>query len=147
MDHDERLRVPWWWHLAAIAAAVFGSYPAAYTNHPVTRVPTYLAAFVLVEVVLWLVGRARVRVAGGALEAGGRRLPLAEVLNAEVVPDVKPLLRPGVHALVRPWLAAGVLVESGTGIWVLSSRRPADLVAALTGPTTPAGSPEVRPPV
>ncbi|HMA46378.1 MAG TPA: DUF3093 family protein, partial [Frankiaceae bacterium] len=108
---------------------------------------TYLAAFVLAEVVLWLVGRARVRVAGGALEAGGCRLPLAEVLNAEVVADVKPLLRPGVHALVRPWLATGVLVESTTEIWVLSSRRPADLVAALTGPTTPVGSPQARPPV
>lgn len=133
MDHDERLRVPWSWHLAGVAAAaVFGSYPAAYTNHPVTRIPTYLLALLLVEVALWLIGRPRVRVGGGLLEAGDRRLPLAGVLHAEVVPDVRRALRPGVCAVVRPWVPTGVLVESAAGRWVVSSRRPADLVTAVT---------------
>jgi hypothetical protein len=138
---DERLRVPLWWHLGAVlAAGVFGSYPAAWTDHAATRVPVYAVTFAAVELLLLLSGRARVRVADGELRAAGAVLPLADVRATEPLPDVRRGLTPGVLAQTRPWVPTGVRVGTRDATWVLSTRRPALLVAALTAAEPPTGT-------
>ncbi|MDM7831376.1 DUF3093 domain-containing protein [Cellulomonas edaphi] len=89
----------------------------------------------------------RVTVDGGELHAGDAHIPL-ELLGAVRVLDARelraelgPRLDARAHLCLRGWIHSGVRVElvdpaDPTPYWIVSSRRPEQLAAALT-----AGSP------
>ena len=87
----------------------------------------------------------RVEVAGGELRAGPAHIPL-DLLGA-AAPLVGPGLRSGLgpaldaraYLCLRGWVRSAVRVEvkdpqDPTPYWIVSTRRPAALVAALTAP-------------
>ena len=140
--HDERLHVPLWWALPALAAvALFGGQ--LHGGFAGTRgVVSYGVVGLVVVGGLVAASLGRVRVTGGRLEAGTARLPL------DVVAAVHPLDRdqtrralgpeadPSAYVVFRAWVPGAVLVElddpaDPTPYWLVSSRRPAALAAAV----------------
>jgi hypothetical protein len=86
----------------------------------------------------------RVRVEGGELHAGDAHVPLAllqapRALDAdETRHELGPGLDARAHVCLRGWVRTAVRVElddpaDPTPYWVVSTRRPAELVAALGG--------------
>jgi hypothetical protein len=139
---DERLSVPWWWYLLALGLAVLlgaevhMGYPGlrSWIGYAIT-IPLCLGA------VVWL-SRVRVRVADGELHAGDARLPLRYVGHVDVVPRegkqvaLGPELDPAAHLVHRAWIGPVVRIEvtdpdDPTPYWIVSSRDPDALVAAL----------------
>jgi hypothetical protein len=97
-------------------------------------------------------GRPRVEVAGGELVAGGARLALAGAGQVSVLDRAQtraitgPRADPAAFSLIRPYLREAVYVEvtdpaAGTPYWVVGTRRPAELAAAINSarPATRAG--------
>lgn len=140
--YDERLGVPVrWWVLAAlflasVLVAFLVSTPlwVALTG---TVVLTLLVAGVFVGY-----GSARVSVADGVLRAGRARIPVGYLGATEALDAESTRLLAGREAdaraylLIRPYLRRGVRVDIAdpadpAPYWLLSTRRPARLVAAL----------------
>lgn len=140
--YDERLLVPWWaWPVGLglallVAAEVHGGAGGARAVVP------YVIALPLAVVVLLRMSRGRVRVADGVLHVPGARVPVGFVGGVEPV-DGERLRRlsgrladPLAHVATRSWLPAGVRLtlvdpEDDTPYWVVGSRHPALLAAAL----------------
>jgi hypothetical protein len=140
--YTERLGVAWWLWLPAIGVA--GLLAAeVYLGAPgmATWVP-YVVLLPLATVGLWWLGRVRVTVADGELFVDDAHLPMRFI--AEVRPlsstEKRDLLGP--HAeldafvVQRPWIAGAVQIElddpaDPTPYWVISTRHPERLVAAL----------------
>lgn len=139
-SHDERLWPgPLGWALApalglAVLIALFPAVPDVAWVGGVLATVAGLAAVRAVS--------PRVRVADGDLEAGGARIPVT-LLGATEVLDragVHRAVGPGsdarVFAVLRAGLPGGVLVavtdpQDPTPAWLVSSRRPAELAAAI----------------
>ena len=93
-----------------------------------------------------------VEVAGGELRAGAAHIPVA-LLGAPRVLDrdgVRAALGPGsdarTYACLRAWVPGAVVVDvhdpaDPTPAWLVSSRRPGPLAAALTAAQARAGGP------
>jgi hypothetical protein len=141
-EYAERLTVPWWLWLPGLGAA---GLLAAEIWMGSGGVRAWLPFAVLLPVTvagLWSLGRIRIRVAGGELYVDDAHLPLRFV--ADAVPlDVagrREVLGVGADPLAfvvqRPWVGGAVQVvlndpEDPTPYWVVSSRRPTRLAAAL----------------
>ena len=142
---EERLTVPWWWWPAGVAlglllaAVVHGG-----ADGPRAVVP-YAVAVPLVLVLLARASGGRVRVADGVLHVPGARVPVALVdravaLDRESVRRLAgPQRHPWAHLACRGFVPTAVLVElddpaDDTPYWVVSTRRPDALVAAVSPP-------------
>ncbi len=140
--YRERLSVPIWWWLAApglaalLAAELFMGAPGLATALP------YVVFLPAVVVGLWWVGRIRVAVTAEELIVDDARLPLRHV--ARVTPlnplETRDLLGPNAEqyafVIQRPWISGAVRVDLAdpadpTPYWLVSSRQPARLVAAI----------------
>ncbi|MHB8340928.1 MAG: DUF3093 family protein [Mycobacteriales bacterium] len=140
--YDEKLRVPPWWHAVAVGfAALFGGQTAAlFSGNLGAQAVVYFVVLLMVEVLLWWVSRGRIHLAGGALQVGNWRLPLAQVRT--VVPlgaaDTRQALRwrgDGAYRYIRGWIATSVRLEvddpEDAPVWLFSTRHPDALAAAL----------------
>ena len=140
--YAERLDAPWWLWLPAIAVAALLA-AEVYLGAPglATWVP-YLVLLPLATLGLWWLGRIRIEVSNGELRVDDARLPVRYI--AEVTPldpgAKRDLLGPyaELYAFViqRPWIAGAVQVHledpaDPTPYWIVSSRRPAELAAAV----------------
>jgi hypothetical protein len=107
------------------------------------RVAALVGAAVLVVGAVVLAGLApRVEVRDGVLRAGGAHIPVA-LLGAAVALDAEatraelgPRLDARAHVCLRGWIHTAVRVEvrdpqDPTPYWLVSTRRPVDLAAAL----------------
>ncbi len=141
---DERLSTPLWWFLfAAGIAALLGA--EIHMGYPGVR--SWIGYVVLIPLALlavWRLGSVRVRVADGELVAGDERIRLEHVGRVQVVSKkakqeaLGPELDPIAHVLHRSWIGPVVRIEttdpaSPVPYWVVSSRRPEELAAALRG--------------
>lgn len=147
MDHpeagyDERLGVPlrWWAQGTMLVASLWLAVVVA-TPPVVAWVVTALALLLMVAAFLsW--GSARVSVAGGTFRAGRATIPV-DLLGEAVALDAEAMRRQaGVDAdaraflLLRAYVKGGVKVDVAdpadpTPYWLVSSRQPARLAAAL----------------
>jgi hypothetical protein len=136
------LRVPWWLWLpilglaTLLAAEVYLGAPGRWTWVPYAIVlPTTVAG-------LWALGRLRVAVEEGELRVDDARLPVRHVAGVTVLgAEEKRLLlgtaaHPYAFVVARPWVKGAVQVHlddpaDPTPYWVVSSRRPTTLAAAL----------------
>jgi hypothetical protein len=140
--YRERLTVPWYWWLtapllaAALSAEVFLGAPGVLTYVP------YALLVPAVFLGLWWVGRIRITVTDTELVVDDARLPIRYIAGAVVLDPIakRDLLGPAAapHAFViqRPWIPRAVRVDLNdpadpTPYWVVSTRRPEELAAAL----------------
>ncbi|MBY6366330.1 DUF3093 domain-containing protein [Rhodococcoides corynebacterioides] len=146
MLHDERLTVPLWYWFAGVGVAAILS-AEVHLGSP--GIMAWLPYVVLVPFALWIVarlGRTRVRVVerGGEryLLAGKATLPASVVSRAAAVPATAKSaalgrqLDPAAYVLNRSWVKTLALVvlddeDDPTPYWLISTRRPEELVAAL----------------
>lgn len=142
VQYDERLHVPlrWWVQATMFLATVWLAFIVAL---PATAAWVATGLLLAATAALFLAyGAARVRVADGVLVAGRARIPVTALgtptaLDAEATrllagreADVRAYL------LLRPYLKRSVRVPvedpaDPTPYWLISSRRPADLAAAI----------------
>lgn len=142
MLYRERLRTPLWWYavgliVSSLIAAEF--HVAGY--HLTDWIPfgTLLPFSVLV---VWWLGRSKLEVSGGEVRVRGAHIPVRFV-SGVVALDARTLRRvvgregdPSAFVSIRPWVGPGVQLwiddsEDPTPYWVLSTRKPDQLVAVL----------------
>lgn len=141
-DYRERLIVPWWaWPLSLGAAALLAAEIGLGAPGLRTWLP-YATLLPLAALGLWWAGRIRVVVAGGELRVDDARLPVHLVADAIPLDAAgrRELLGTGADPLAfvvqRPWVSGAVQVlladpADPTPYWVVSSRQPDRLTAAL----------------
>lgn len=142
--YRERLTVPWWWWLAALALAAFVATELGIGSlalrHPVTYV---VAGGLALAGVGWL-SRIRIAVDADHLYVDDARLPRSVIADVTIIdaagrrdllgPDAEPLA----FMITRPWISTGVRIDlddptDPTPYWFVSTRHPQRLAAVLRG--------------
>lgn len=141
--YREQLRVPAsYWLLAIPVVAILGAELFAGFSGLVAAL--VYAVFILVVggfLVAW--GATRVEVTGTVLRAGGDVLPLSAIGEVQPLDEQQaallrgPKADPAAHLLLRPYLKKAVYIgladpSDGVPYWLIATRRPAELAAALT---------------
>jgi hypothetical protein len=141
---DERLHLPWWWYPSA---ALLGALLAGQFRLALYSLPGWLPFAIIIPVMLlvaWRAGAGRLQVDGRELRVRGARLPLDAV--GEVIEldsrEVRLLAGrrgdPAAHVVLQPWIGPGLQIivddpDDPTPYWLISTRRPARVAAALRG--------------
>jgi hypothetical protein len=140
--YRESLRTPWWWYVVGIGVAGLLAAEFHIGGLGVTDWVPYVVLVPLAAAIVWSLGRGRVEVSAGELRVRGAHLPL-QYVSGSVALDERTLRRvvgregdPAAFVSIRPWIGPGVQVwvddaEDPTPYWVVSSRHPDRLVAAL----------------
>ena len=141
-SYREHLRVPVsWWLLAIPCVAILGAEVyAGFGGFSPPLVDAVFAAVVVGVLLAW--GAATIEVADGTLRAGGATLPLSRAVDVVVLDEKQAaLLRgprgdPAAHLMLRPYLKRAVyiaLADPGSGVpyWLVATRHPAELAAAI----------------
>ncbi|MFI0796518.1 DUF3093 domain-containing protein [Micromonospora rubida] len=146
--YAERLGLPWWAWLAGLA---LGGFFAVELWMGAEGVRGWLPFVVLPSAAvaaLWWLGRIRVAVADGELRVDDARLPVRFVADAVPLDAAgrREVLGVGADPLAfvvqRPWIAGAVQVvlddpADPTPFWVVSTRDPVRLAAALLAARCP----------
>jgi hypothetical protein len=149
----ERLRTPWWFYLAAIAVALLlGAEFALAVSGWITWVPLLILLPCLLAVV-WRMSSGRLMVTDTAMFAGDRRLELSHVERAIGLSPTELRRLVGRHGdptsfvFIRSWIGPGVQLvvdpevsgdsDDTVPYWVVSTRHPERLLAALSAASVP----------
>jgi Protein of unknown function (DUF3093) len=141
--YTERLTVAWWLWLPAIALVGLLAIEVSLLGPTLGAFLPYLVLLPFATVLLWRLGRIRVAVEDDELFVDDARLPLrfvadATVLDAAAKRDLLgPYAEPYAFVIQRPWIPGAVQVHLNdpadpTPYWIVSSRHPAELAAALS---------------
>jgi hypothetical protein len=146
--YRERLRVPWWWWLPGIGLAALIAFEVNLGIESIPMwVPFAVLALVAAAALTWL-GRVDVRVVTSGddteLWVGPAHLPVSVIARtAEVPRSAKSAalgrqLDPAAYVVHRAWIGSLVLIvledpDDPTPYWLISSRHPDRLLAALRG--------------
>ncbi|MBD0861399.1 DUF3093 domain-containing protein [Gordonia sp. zg691] len=152
---DEQLFVPWWWWLAgAVVTGVVGYEIQLSARNSPWSIAGYIATGVLCALMLWSMGRTRIRVtADRELHAHRAVLPRSVMARGASVPATAKSaalgrqLDPAAYLVHRAWVKTMVLIvlddpDDPTPYWLVSTRRPAELLAALDLTDAAADRPE-----
>ena len=155
-DHDERLRVPlrWWVQTTMLVASMFLALVVALPALAAWIITGILGA--LAALLLLSYGSARVRVADGVLHAGRAQIETRFLGAAEPLDKERTRAVAGVDAdaraylLLRPYLSRAVRVRvedprDPTPYWLISTRHPQRLAAALSGVAGPGAATRLEP--
>lgn len=143
--YRERWLVPWWWWPAAlglaalVAAEIHGGVPGSRAVLP------YAVLLPSALLLLAVGSRGGVTVRDGLLHVPGARVPVSLLSNGATLDRRALRLQTGPMAdrrafvVSRPWLHTAVLLlmddpADPTPYWVVGTRRPAELLAALAVP-------------
>ncbi len=137
----ERLYVPLrWWVIATLGVGIGGAEVFAGFHWHVALV-VYAVLGIPTAALLLATGHLTVTVDAGGLHARGTTLPAAQMLETQRLDRVqtKHQLGPGgdrsAHLVARGYVDESVAIrtpeESGVPYWLVSSRKPAELMAAL----------------
>lgn len=141
-SYREQLRVPAsWWLLAVPVILILGSEVWAGLSL-VVAVSVYALLTVVIAGFLLSWGAATIEVTDGKLRAGRDTLPLDSVgdvvaLDEEQAALVRgPRADPAAHLMLRPYLKRAVYIAvadpaSEVPYWLVGTRRPAELAAAI----------------
>jgi hypothetical protein len=138
----ERLRVPWWWYLVGLGVASIFAAEFHVAGFDLTDWIPWGTLLPLSVFIVWSLSRTSVAVSDGELRTRGAHLPMRFVSG--VVPLDPATLRrvvgregdPASFVTIRPWVGPGVQLwlddpDDPTPYWVVSTRHPDRLVAAL----------------
>lgn len=141
-EYTERLSVPWWsWVPFLIGGGALALEISISASGLPGWVPFVIVLPVVAALMIW-VGRLRVAVTPGEFQVDDARLPVA-VISGVVALDAdgkREILGVGSHPMAfvvqRPWIGGAVQVllddpQDPTPYWVVSTRRPVKLAAAL----------------
>jgi Protein of unknown function (DUF3093) len=141
-NYRERLSAPAsWWLLALLCVLLFGSTLwAGFSLRVAVAVYLVLGAGCAVALLLW--GRATIEVTSGELRAGSAHLSLSLAGEVSALDDAQaralrgPRADPTAYLLIRPYLKRAVYVEvvgqfTTRPYWLIGTRRPAELAAAI----------------
>ena len=139
-----------WWLIAAAGVAVGAAEIFAGFNWQVALI-VYAALALPVTALLLAMGSTTIRVDADGLHAGGRTLPLAEMSAAAVLDadETRRWLGPGAdpaaHVVARGFVRRAVLIRlvdpATAPYWLVSSRRPDELLTALVRDPQPEPGP------
>jgi hypothetical protein len=142
VSYRERLVVPWWsWPLAL----AFAAFLAAEVFLGARTALVWVPYAILLPATAWgllMLGRIVVRVADGELYVDDAHLPLTYVTEVNVLdPEAKrallgPVASRYAFIVQRPWISGTLRIviddpADPTPYWIVSSRRPAKLAAAI----------------
>lgn len=156
-SYTERLGVPLgWWVLGLLLVASFAVAYLFYLG-PLSSV-VVAAVGIAIMTGLFLRAATPVRVDGGMLTVGRNRVEARYLAGAKALDAAATWRRRGPEAdgraflLLRPYLASAVEVTLADPAdphpyWLISTRRPAALAAAVNAAVAEAGPPPARPPV
>lgn len=145
--YAERMGLPVAGWLAVIVVAVLAGALTNFGDMRWWRVAGSVAVMVAVVVGAWWLGRLRVSVAetdGDAwLHVDDAKLPMSAVAEVQVLDRLQysdalgVALHPLAFVVQRPWIGRGLRIvlddpEDPTPYWIVASRRPERLEAALT---------------
>jgi hypothetical protein len=141
--YRERLVVPVWWVLGTLALAGIAAAELHGGAGGARAVLPYAVLLPLAALLLVLLSRPEVRVEDGVLHVPGARAPLSAFGPAEVLQGAAlrawmgPRADPAAWVRVRPWLHTAVRLpvvdpEDDTPYWIVGTRRPVALAAALS---------------
>jgi hypothetical protein len=141
-SHDERLHVPWsWWPVVSLIV-LFGVFEvgSGFNWQVLVVVAIFLVGFFIVPLILS--GLLRVRVGDGVLRVGKDELPVMSIKGVQALDRQQtrsrlgPQADPAAHHVVRGWIGPSVMLRLANPdpvpYWVVSTRRPDDLAAAIT---------------
>lgn len=154
--YRERLTAPWWAHPTVFATAVILALESSFLAGGFWAQLVVVAAFVVAgELLVWRYGSRRVEVADGHVRAGSWQLPIGQV-RAVAVLDAAATRREmrrvdeEVYRCTRSWVRTALMLHvddpEDLPLWLVSTRHPQQLAAALAdaaaaeGSTTAAGS-------
>ena len=137
----------WWAQGTMLVATFWLAILAATPDHEAVAWGVTAVALALMVSAFLAYGSARVEVRDGHLRAGRARVPLSYVGSVEALDAEAMRRQAGVDAdaraylLLRPYLKRGVRVDltdrrDPTPYWLVSCRRPQQLVAALESART-----------
>lgn len=141
-SYRERLLVPVsYWLLAVPAVVVLGAEAYFFVDGFIPPLVIGLL-YVLVAIVLLNWSSATIEVAGNVLRAGKDTLPLSEAGEVIALDEKQaaalrgPMADPAAHLLLRPYLKRAVCISledrsGGVPYWLLATRHPAELAAAI----------------
>ncbi len=140
--YHERLRVPVsWWVLGLLSAFMLGAgFLAGFDWEPALIVYAAITVPLAAFLICW--GWLRIEVSRGALRVGKLTLPLAQAgqvtaLDADQTTALRgPRADPAAFLLARPYLSRAVYiaVDDPAGVtpyWLIGTRQPAELAAAI----------------
>lgn len=140
--YREHLRVPVsWWLLAVPVIAILGG--EVYAGFGGFIPPLIYAVFIVAVAGFLLAwGAASIEVTDGTLRAGGGTLPLDQAGDVVALDEKQsallrgPRADPAAHLMLRPYLKRAVYIAlddpAGTvPYWLVATRRPAELAAAI----------------
>lgn len=148
MDYSERLHVPLrWWVQGTMLVASFWLALAVSMDDYLPVVWTLTAAMMILMTGAFGSYGARIRVQDGVLHAGKAHIELAYVGEVEPLDAQETRRVAGVeadaraHLLLRPYLKRAVKVhltdpDDPTPYWLLHTRHPEQLAAAITSAST-----------
>jgi Protein of unknown function (DUF3093) len=140
-SYRERLSVsPLWWVIAMLTMLTFGAI--VWTGFDlVVTVLTFGGLITITAACLLNWGRATIEVTGGELRVCGRSLSLADVGDVRPLDEAHtralrgPRADPRAFVLIRPYLRCSVYVgvtqPELAPYWLLATRQPAELAAAI----------------
>jgi hypothetical protein len=133
------VRARWW--LVVIAVAAFGSIEVSAGLGWLAALVTLAVAIGLAASLLAGVGRVVVRVDAGGVHAGKRSMGFEEMESAEGLDRTQtriqlgPAADPSAYLFIRGYIPESVLIRpldpDPTPYWLISTRRPAEFVAAV----------------
>lgn len=141
-SYDERLAVPWWWALPALALSLLAAAEIHGGAAGARAVVPYVVLPVLCLLALAVLSRDRVHLEDGVLHVRGARIPVRHLGavtpldRAGVHRQLGPLSQPSAFVCRRPWLTTAVRLdltdpEDDTPYWLVGTRRPRELARAL----------------
>jgi hypothetical protein len=148
--YRERLLVPWWtWPVALAFAAFLASEVFLGAPTALAWVP-YVVLLSATTAGLLVLGRIVVRVDGEELHVDDAHLPVRLITEVNVLdPEAKravlgPVAERYAFVVQRPWIGSAVRIviddpEDPTPYWIVSSRQPAKLAAAIVAARDTAG--------
>jgi hypothetical protein len=141
-DYREQLRAPTsWWLLGLLCVVLFGSMLwAGFSLQVAVGVYVVLGAGCAAVLLLW--GSATIEVTSGELRAGSASMSLSQAGEVAALDEAQaralrgPRADPAAFLLIRPYLKRAVYVEvtgqfSARPYWLIGTRRPAELAAAI----------------
>jgi hypothetical protein len=149
ISHDERLHVPWSWWPVVTLIVLLGVFEvgSGFNWQVLLVVAVFLVGFFIVPLILS--GMLRVRLVDGVLRVGKDELPVTSITAVQPLDRQQtrsrlgPQADPAARHVVRGWIGPSVMLRLANPdpvpYWVVSTRRPDELAAAITAARSPGG--------